>query len=227
MSAKPLPPPLARSLQDLRHLKQALAQARADEQARLRTARELAEKTEAARHVFAHAVGKVRPLAGAHQSRVMLAPAPVLPRPLQRERDQEAVLREALSDAFDFSTLLETDESLSYRQPGIGMDVVRKLRQGHWSIQHQLDLHGLRRDDAREALGCYVRECQRRGLRCVRVITGKGLGSPGKTPVLKNKVYGWLIQKKEVLAFVQARPTEGGAGALVVLLAPASRGRRA
>ena len=97
MSAKPLPPPLARSLQDLRHLKQALAQARADEQARLRTARELAEKTEAARHVFAHAVGKVRPLAGAHQSRVMLAPAPVLPRPLQRERDQEAVLREALS----------------------------------------------------------------------------------------------------------------------------------
>ena len=123
------------------------------------------------------------------------------------------------SIAFDVSSLLETDESLSYRSPGIGPDVLRKLRQGHWSIQAHIDLHGLRRDGAREALGAFVRDCQRQGVRCVRVITGKGLGSPGKTPVLKHKVHGWLVQKKEVLAFVQARPAEGGAGALVVLLA--------
>ena len=52
-----------------------------------------------------------------------------------------------------------------------------------------------------------------------RVVHGKGLGSPGKAPVLKNKVHAWLVQKKQVLAFVQARPADGGAGAVVVLLA--------
>ncbi len=54
----------------------------------------------------------------------------------------------------------------------------------------------------------------------MRVVHGKGLGSPGKSPVLKSKVHSWLVQKKEVLAFVQAKPAEGGAGALVVLLQP-------
>ncbi|MGH8848032.1 MAG: Smr/MutS family protein, partial [Polaromonas sp.] len=90
---------------------------------------------------------------------------------------------------------------------------------GGWSIQGQLDLHGLRREDAREALGQFIKDAHKTGWRCVRVVHGKGLGSPGKTPVLKGKVQSWLIQKQEVLAFVQARPAEGGAGALVVLLA--------
>ena len=66
----------------------------------------------------------------------------------------------------------------------------------------------------------FLREAHRRGWRCVRVVHGKGLGSPGKTPVLKGKVHGWLVQKSEVLAFVQARGDEGGAGAVVVLLKP-------
>ncbi|MEG0413512.1 MAG: Smr/MutS family protein, partial [Comamonas sp.] len=86
-----------------------------------------------------------------------------------------------------------------------------------------LDLHGLRSDEAREALGQFIRLAHRTGMRCVRVVHGKGLGSPGKTPVLKAKVQRWLVQKKEVLAFVQARPAEGGAGALVVLLQPGKR----
>jgi DNA-nicking Smr family endonuclease len=76
-------------------------------------------------------------------------------------------------------------------------------------------------DDAREALATFLRDAVRQGMRCVRVVHGKGLGSPGKTPVLKGKVHSWLIQKNEVLAFVQARGDEGGAGALVVLLKPA------
>ena len=77
-------------------------------------------------------------------------------------------------------------------------------------------------DEAREALGGFIRQAHRQGWRCVRVVHGKGLGSPGKTPVLKNKVLRWLVQKNEVLAFVQATPSEGGAGALRVLLAPGS-----
>ncbi len=101
----------------------------------------------------------------------------------------------------------------------MGPDVARKLRRGDWRIQGQLDLHGLRREDARQALGQFIKDAHGAGLRCVRVVHGKGLGSPGKAPVLKGRVQGWLIQKQEVLAFVQARPAEGGAGALVVLLA--------
>jgi len=63
-----------------------------------------------------------------------------------------------------------------------------------------------------------LRDATQRGLRCVRVVHGKGHGSPGREPVLKTKVRSWLVQKQEVLAFVQARPAEGGSGALVVLL---------
>jgi DNA-nicking Smr family endonuclease len=87
-------------------------------------------------------------------------------------------------------------------------------------IQDQLDLHGHRVDEARLALGQFVREAWRRGLRCVRVIHGKGLGSKDREPVLKSRVRRWLAQRDEVLAFCQARPAEGGAGALVVLLRP-------
>jgi len=95
--------------------------------------------------------------------------------------------------------------------------VTRKLRRGDWSIQRQIDLHGLRRDDAREALGLFIREAHKHGIRCVRVVHGKGLGSPGKVPVLKSRVHGWLVQKNEVLAFVQAnrRRWRRGAGRLV------------
>ena len=138
----------------------------------------------------------------------------------QQQLDDQRVLHEAISDEFDTGTLLDIDDALSFRRPGIGPDVTRRLRKGDWSIQGEIDLHGLRREEARESLSAFVREAHRRGWRCVRVVHGKGLGSPGKTPVLKNKVQGWLIQKTEVLAFVQARGDEGGAGALVVLLKP-------
>ena len=96
--------------------------------------------------------------------------------------------------------------------------MVRNLRKGQWTVQRQLDLHDLRTDEAREALGQFIRECYKQGIRCVRVVHGKGLGSPGKVSVLRPKVQSWLIQKNQVLAFVQATPAQGGAGALVVLL---------
>jgi DNA-nicking Smr family endonuclease len=140
------------------------------------------------------------------------------PIPVQRQRDEQAVLREALSDEWDTSSLLDTDEALSFRRPGVGVDVVRKLRKGDWSVQAQLDLHNQRTEEARQMLGQFIRESHKNGLRCVRVVHGKGLGSPGKVSVLKPKVQSWLIQKNQVIAFVQATPMQGGAGALVVLL---------
>jgi DNA-nicking Smr family endonuclease len=160
----------------------------------------------------------VKPLR--EQPRVPLAPEQPAPIPFQQQLDQQRVLQEAISDQFDSATLLDVDEALSFRRPGIGPDVTRKLRKGDWSIQRELDLHGFRREEARDRLSAFIRAASREGLRCVRVVHGKGLGSPGKTPVLKSKVHSWLVQKNEVLAFVQARGDEGGAGAVVVLLKP-------
>lgn len=210
-----------RSLQDLaamsRHLKllREQAEALALAQAEARAARERE------RNLFALSIGKVTPLRARNQVSFQ-EPAPP-PLPLQLVLDEQNVLREAMSDEFDVSTLLDVDDQLSFRRTGIGLDVTRKLRGGHWSIQRQLDLHCLRSDEAREALGQFIRLSHRTGVRCVRIVHGKGLGSPGRTPVLKGKVQRWLVQKKEVLAFVQARPAEGGAGALVVLLQPGKR----
>jgi DNA-nicking Smr family endonuclease len=220
-----IPDMKVRSLSDLKALHKAMA-AQAAHRAALRAAEEQARReAEQRQHkdrlLFEQAVGAVRrlPQHGRH--------TPALPRPQpyphQRERDEQTVMQEALSDGFDAETLLFTDEHLSFRRPGMGQDVVRKLRAGEWSLQAQIDLHGLRTDEARDTLSRFIRESHKHGLRCVRVVHGKGLGSPGKTPVLKSRVHSWLVQKNEVMAFVQARPAEGGAGALVVLLRPSPR----
>ena len=210
----------AKSLQDLQGIQQSLAQARARKQAQEAARIEAERQAQAEKNLFARAAGQVQPLAA--PARVTLARELPPPLPVQLKLDEQRVLQEALSDEFDTSTLLDVDDAMSYRRPGVGTDVTRKLRRGDWSIQREIDLHGLRRDDAREALGEFIREAYRQGLRCLRVVHGKGLGSPGKTPVLKGKVQGWLVQKNEVMAFVQARASEGGAGALVVLLRPSA-----
>jgi len=209
-----------RTLAELRQIHQVMTQ-RAAQAAAARAAaeaarREAEERAQRERLLFERAVGPVQRLAP--HGRVELQRPRPRPVPQQRQADERAVMHEALSDGFDVETLLHTDEHLSFRRPGIGPDVVRRLRLGHWSIQAEIDLHGLRTDEARTQLATFVREAQRQGLRCIRVVHGKGLGSPGKTPVLKGRVHSWLVQKSEVLAFVQARPADGGAGALIVLL---------
>lgn len=183
------------------------------------------ERDREARSLFCRSVGEVTKLSD--DARAELRTTPPAAEPRQRERDEAAALRATLSDEFDVDTLLETDEALSFRRPDIGPDVVRKLRRGGWVIQAQIDLHGLRRDEARERLAAFLREAARQGLRCVRVVHGKGNGSPGREPVLKQRVHSWLVQKSSVIAFTQARAAEGGSGALVVLLKPSSASKTA
>ncbi len=209
-------PVKVQSLADLKTVKKAIA-AQAQRRAAQASAQAKAVKQAATdRDLFIKAAGAVKPLPD--KRKVLHKPEQKMPVAMQYQFDEKAVLKEAISDEFDVSTLLEVDEHLSFRRPGIGVDVTRKLRRGDWRIQRELDLHGLRRDDAREALGQFIRTAHQQGIRCVRVIHGKGLGSPGKAPVLKSRVHSWLVQKNEVLAFVQAKPADGGAGALVVLL---------
>ena len=205
-------------LQDLGSLKKALQDAAREAAEREAHQREKAAREQREHNLFTLSIGPVAPL-----RKPARAPLP-RPRPSatprQRERDEASVLRETISDDFDVESLLETDDTLSFRRRDIAPEVTRKLRRGVWAIQAQLDLHGLRRDEAREHLAEFLREAERQGLRCVRVIHGKGNGSPGREPVLKGKVRNWLVQKSEVIAFVQARASDGGHGALVVLLRP-------
>jgi DNA-nicking Smr family endonuclease len=177
-------------------------------------AREAAERAE--RERFARAVGPVAPLR-AH-GRALPEARAIEPVPRQRQADEAQALAASLSDELDVTTLLDTDDSLAFRRPGIGADVLARLRRGQWAIQRHIDLHGLTRDAAREALAAFIRQAARDGLRCVRIVHGKGNGSPGREPVLKGKVRAWLVQKSEVIAFAQARADEGGHGAVIVLL---------
>ena len=167
--------------------------------------------------LFARSVGRVHPLRDRQLADIRL-PRPA-PQPRQRELDEQAALAESMSDEVNLESLLLTDDGLSFRRPGIGPDVVVKLRRGHWALQGQLDLHGCNSEEARTLLAGYIRDCHQLGKRCLRVVHGKGHGSPGRQPVLKGKVQRWLAQCAEVIAFAQASGPQGGAGALMVLLA--------
>ena len=144
-------------IKDLKSLK--AVKLEIDARARMAKSLEAARKAAAVKakfetELFAVSIGPVKPLPAkhrpGHRASVLRTPAP--PIAVQHHLDEMAVMREAISDEFDVETLLDTDESLSFRRPGMGPDVTRKLRRGGWSIQGQLDLHGLRREDAREAL---------------------------------------------------------------------------
>lgn len=149
-------------------------------------------------------------------------PAPV---PVQSLREDQQVLQDSLSDALPMEVGLETGEELVFLRPGLANQVLKKLRRGYWSTQDQLDLHGSRSDEARALLASFLNRALKAGLRCVRVVHGKGLRSKDAAPVLKAKVGHWLAQRDEVLAFVQARAEDGGSGAVVVLLKAGRRPR--
>jgi DNA-nicking Smr family endonuclease len=167
-------------------------------------------------HLFRATVADVTPLPRPKKV-VHDLPRP-RPSPAQRQRDDREALADSLSDQIPWDDGLETGEELSYARNGIGAQTLKKLRRGHWVIQDELDLHSLTSEEARALLAGFLNHCLRRGLRCVRIIHGKGLRSPNREPVLKRKVAGWLMQRQEILAFCQARRTDGGSGAVMVLL---------
>jgi DNA-nicking Smr family endonuclease len=213
---------MGRSLKDLSQLALLRDRLAGEQRERERAEAEQREREARLRKAadeFRDAVGDVTPLT--IRSRVEHDRPPHPPLPKKRWEDDEQVLVASVSDDFEIDTLLHTDDELSFRRPGVGPDVLRKLRRGDWVIQDEIDLHGCRTDEARELLAAFLREAMKRGQRCVRVVHGKGLGSKDKQPVLKGKTRVWLAQRDEVIAFCQARPAEGGSGALVVLLKPA------
>jgi len=172
--------------------------------------------TDSEQNLFKQAVADVRPL---QSDRVAQQPVKKpKPIPKQLKQDEQQALNDSLSDHYIPSYELETGEELLYVRDGQSPSVLSKLRRGHWVIQKHIDLHGLVSDEARAYVSEFISDCKKRGVRCVRIVHGKGLGSRNKEPVLKNKLRGWLMQKDEVIAYAQAKQQDGGGGAVIVLL---------
>ena len=129
--------------------------------------------------------------------------------------DRALVLVESLQDPLENS---DTGDEISFRRDGVQDRVLRKLKRGEYRVDETCDLHGLRVDEAKEALRQFLAESLARNLRCVRIIHGKGKGSGPKGPVIKTAVNMILRKTGPVLAFTSARRIDGGTGAINVLL---------
>lgn len=166
------------------------------------------------RKLFRAAVRDVRPL---RQSRPAPQSPKVPPRAKLRRADEALVLAESLDlDAADLE--VETGEELSYRRNGVPESAMRRLRRGLYARRDELDLHGMTKAEARLAILGFLADASHHGLRCVRIVHGKGRGSGDRGPVLKAAVNRWLRRHDGVAAFCSARRPDGGSGALYVLL---------
>jgi DNA-nicking Smr family endonuclease len=149
------------------------------------------------------------------------APAPARPRPRAVARFTRAESRDLLRESHSLAenpAVQDAGGELTFRRAFVRDEVMRKLQRGRIAVEAEIDLHGLRRHAAHEALRQFLNDCVLRELRCVRVIHGKGLRSGPGGPVLKLVVHHWLRTIENVAAFAGARPADGGSGAVYVLL---------
>ena len=164
--------------------------------------------------LFRAAVAGVKPL---HKGRAaapkLKPPAPV---PRQRIADERAVMRESLATPPEDADV-ESGEVSAYAAPGVQHAVLRKLKRGQFRCEAEIDLHGLTRDRAHANLLAFLSAAHKHGIRCVKVVHGKGLGSGNKGPVIKRSLGRWL-RRSEVLAWASAPGNQGGSGATLVLL---------
>ena len=171
--------------------------------------------SEEERDLFRDAMRDVRPLEV--EEKVQEEKAKPSPRARQRELDEQQVFEDMLSDPIDLSDV-EVGEELLFSRSGVQPAMMKKLRRGQFAVEAELDLHRMTSDEARLATSTFLKMAHKSGKRCIRIIHGKGLGSPNKLPVLKTKVNHWLKQRDEVLAFCSAPPNDGGTGAVYILL---------
>jgi DNA-nicking Smr family endonuclease len=167
---------------------------------------------------FRRAIVGVEPIAQPRrQPSSRRPPTPIAKQTLQDER---AALVESVRGPVSTDDAIDSGEELVFLREGLARQTLRKLRRGHWIVQDSLDLHGMNRFEAAESIATFLRRCVLRGLRCVRIVHGKGLGSRNREPVLKGKLRAWLAPRDEVLGFCQAPNHDGGSGAVLVLLKP-------
>ncbi|MDQ2961556.1 MAG: Smr/MutS family protein [Pseudomonadota bacterium] len=176
---------------------------------------------------LSQAFADVKPLRSRNRASVVRTrPASLPAKRLADEAEALAMSKHGVESSpatWDVGQEIEAEQT--FLRKGLASDVLARLRRGHWSVQGELDLHRLNRDEARDALADFLNDARNYGWRCVRVVHGKGLSSPNREPVLKGKVRRWLTQRDEVLAYCEAPRHAGGAGAVLVLLKASSVSR--
>lgn len=131
---------------------------------------------------------------------------------------EEAELSSLSDEADSQEDFVTDDEGLSFHRPDVGPDVARDLRRGRWPVLAQVDLHGMFVEEAREAVSDFLERALVHEITCVRIVHGKGNGSPQGHSVLREKVRRWVKQKPEVIAFAEPYERDGGAGATIIRL---------
>jgi DNA-nicking Smr family endonuclease len=177
-----------------------------------------ASRAEREASLLEQALADVRPLEG--RGRVPKRQGRLEPRPAGEDRAVQVYLRDLVDGAVPFD-IADTDEYVEGAVQGLDRRVLRQLRRGEFSVQDHIDLHGMNREEARDAVARFLRSAVSRGQRCVLVVHGRGLHAKDQIPVLKEKLKAWLTRGAigaSVLAFATARPYDGGAGAVYVLL---------
>lgn len=178
--------------------------------------------------LFTSAMDGVVPLArGPHATIAGPPPATAHARPVSEEAETLAALSDLVAGVARFD-VTDTREYVEGFVVGLDPRVVRRLRRGDFAWQAHLDLHGLTATEAHAAVDHFILDSFRAGRRCVLIVHGRGLNSKDRTPVLKERLKTWLAHgriAKVVLAFSTARPCDGGAGALYVLLRRERRAR--
>ena len=171
--------------------------------------------------IFHREMAGVRPLSPAQRQRVLPQP-PAPPQRAVTDADSEALaeLSDLVAGGGRFD-LADTVEFIEGAVAGLDRQLVRKLRAGDFAWRLHLDLHGMTAEEARVAVDRFLNRAHQEGERCVLVIHGRGLNSKDQVPVLKSRLAAWLARgtwARLVLAFTSARPVDGGAGALYILL---------
>lgn len=154
----------------------------------------------------------------------------VIKYPVEKESLPDLSLKLNKKVGEDFSSLVKelgawdvsfSDEYMEGAVSGVGPKIMKRLKRGEFSVQDYIDLHGLTKKEAETVVDKFIIQSYHKGLRCVLIVHGRGLGSIDHKPAIKRELPVWFkrgILKKIVLAFVTAKPCDGGAGALYVLL---------
>lgn len=178
--------------------------------------------------LFASAMTGVEPLPRGRDARIDgPAPAAGHRQPVSDEAEALAALSDLVAGATQFD-VTDTREYIEGVVVGLDPRLIRRLRRGDFAWQAHVDLHGRTAAEAREDVDRFILDSFRAGWRCVLIVHGRGLNSKDHTPVLKERLKSWLAHgriSKVVLAFATARPCDGGAGALYVLLRRERRAR--
>jgi DNA-nicking Smr family endonuclease len=208
--------------QHLKELSRGRAPEKPEKKVEIRESPKLSPREAQEEAMFREAMSGVVRLA--EQSRKRVPPPPPNPVPprflMQEEMEAYSHLAELVAGEAQFELSL-SDEYIDGAVIGLSPEVLKKLRKGEFSYQDHIDLHGCTRSEGRENVTHFILECFDKGYRCVLVVSGRGLNSKDKVPVLKHGLVQWLTQaplKRLILAFASARSHDGGAGAFYVLM---------